>query len=69
MEFHGTRSAPISLTRAVPWNSMEFHGTFNFPKKSSMEFRGTFFEVPWNSMELDKFHIKKFIFLNIVFGV
>ena len=22
-EFHGTRSAPISLTRAVPWNSME----------------------------------------------
>ena len=26
MEFHGTRSAPISMTRAVPWNSMEFHG-------------------------------------------
>ena len=23
MEFHGTSSAPISLTRAVPWNSME----------------------------------------------
>ena len=21
------RSAPISITRAVPWNSMEFHGT------------------------------------------
>ena len=23
MEFHGTWSVPISLTRAVPWNSME----------------------------------------------
>ena len=23
MEFHGTWDAPISLTRAVPWNSME----------------------------------------------
>ena len=23
IEFHGTRSAPISMTRAVPWNSME----------------------------------------------
>ena len=23
MEFHGTSSAPISMTRAVPWNSME----------------------------------------------
>ena len=27
MEFHGTLGAPISLTRAVPWNSMESHGT------------------------------------------
>ena len=23
MEFHGTWSAPISMARAVPWNSME----------------------------------------------
>ena len=23
MELHGNSSAPISLTRAVPWNSME----------------------------------------------
>ena len=55
MEFHGTSSAPISLTRAVPWNSMElqvhqfrwhkqFHGIecVNFDDTSSfMEFHGT----------------------------
>ena len=40
MEFHGTWSASISLTRAVPWNSMEFHGTLTRA-------------VPWNSMELE----------------
>ena len=39
MEFYGTRSVPISMTRAIPWNSMElwiwtkFHG------------------IQWNSME------------------
>ena len=27
MEFHATLGAPISLTWAFPWNSMEFHGT------------------------------------------
>ena len=27
VEFHGTLNAPISLTREVPWNSLEFHGT------------------------------------------
>ena len=65
MEFHGTRSAPISLTRAVPWNSMEFHGTWSAPISliwevpwNSMEFHGTLGApisltraVPWNSME------------------
>ena len=45
MEFHGTRSAPISLTQAVPWNSMEFHGTWNTPISMTRA-------VPWNSMEL-----------------
>ena len=33
MEFHGT-------SKKVPWNSMEFHGTF-----------GGKLKVPWNSME------------------
>ena len=60
----------------VPWNSVEFHGTFNFPQKNSMAFPGipwNFVEVPWNSME---FHgawwisyLKKIRFLNIVFGI
>ena len=57
MEFHGTRSAPISLTWEVPWNSMEFHGTWSAPISLTRE-------VPWNSMELgvcqflwhEKFH-------------
>ena len=54
MEFHGTISILPSST--------EFHGTFNFPKKSSMEFHG----IPWN---LINFIVKKIIFLNIVFGI
>ena len=52
--------------------SMEFHGTYNFPQKCSMEFYG----IPWNflkfgiSMELDELDInKKIIFLNIVVGI
>ena len=66
MEFHGTRSAPISMTWAVPWNSMEFHGTRSAPISMTravpwnyMEFHGTLGApismtraVPWNSMEL-----------------
>ena len=46
----------------VPWNSMEFHGTQEYGKKSSMEFHGTLDlnKIPWNSMELEvlllKFH-------------
>ena len=42
MEFHGTNSAPISMTRAVPWNSMEL---WSAPISLTRE-------VPWNSMEL-----------------
>ena len=45
MEFHGTWSAPISLTWEVPWNSMEFHGTLGAPISLTRA-------VPWNSMEL-----------------
>ena len=72
MECQGTSRAPISMTRAVPWNSMEFHGTSNAPISmtpavpwNSMEFHGTFNApisltraVPWNSMELQvrQFH-------------
>ena len=57
-QFHGTWSAPISLTRAVPWNSMEFHGTWSAPISMTRA-------IPWNSMELgvrqfrwhEQFHI------------
>ena len=65
MEFHGTRSAPISLTQAVPWNSMElrmrqfcWHEQFHWIPWNSMEFEMRQFllkravPVPWNSMEL-----------------
>ena len=31
MEFHGTWSASIPMTRAVPWNSMAFHWTWGAP--------------------------------------
>ena len=41
----GTWSAPISLTRVIPWNSMEFHGTWNAPISLIRAIR-------WNSMEL-----------------
>ena len=57
MEFHGTWSAPISLTREIPWNSMEL-GVRQF--RWQEQFHG----IPWNSMELgirqfqwhEKFH-------------
>ena len=45
MEFHGI---PWNSPE-VPWNSMEFHGTFPCQKGSSMEFHGTL-KVPWNLM-------------------
>ena len=45
MEFHGTRSAPISMTPAVPWNSKEL-GVRQFWRHEQ------FPEIPWNSMEL-----------------
>ena len=44
MEFHGTWNAPISMTRAVPWNSVEL-GIRQF--RWYEHFHG----VPWNSME------------------
>ena len=66
MEFHGTRGAPISSKRAVPWNSVEFQWTLSAPISltrkvpratplNSMEFLGHWnvpLHVPWNSMEL-----------------
>ena len=68
MEFHGIlsrskvpwNSMELFPYSRVPRNSMEFHGTFNFPPKSSMNIHGTFLKfhgIPWNSIELDKFHI------------
>ena len=51
MEFHGTRSAPISLiaptslTQAVPWNSMEFHGTARVSEIGATQDQ-------WHSIEL-----------------
>ena len=44
MEFREICGAPISMTRLVPWNSMEFHGTWSGP----ISLRRA---VPWNSME------------------
>ena len=57
VEFHGTWSAPISLTRAVPWNSMEL-------RMRQFRWHEQFHGIPWNSMELrmrqfrwhEKFH-------------
>ena len=45
MEFHGTRSAPISLTQAVPWNSMEL-------RMRQFRWHEQFHGIPWSSMEL-----------------
>ena len=67
IEFHGTRSAPISLTQAVPWNSMELrmrqfgwheqlYGIpWNFMELRVRQFRWheQFHGIPWNSMELE----------------
>ena len=47
-QFHGIPwnfECISSMTRAVPWNSMEFHGTGNAPNSLTRA-------VPWNSMEL-----------------
>ena len=66
MEFHGTWNAPISMTRAVPWNSMElgvrqfrWHQQFHGNPWNSMELGVPQFRwhqqshgIPWNSMEL-----------------
>ena len=41
MEFHGTWSAPISLTEAVPWNSMELI-------ISQFQWHEQFHGIPWN---------------------
>ena len=46
MEFWGISGAPISMTRAVPWNSMEL-GVRQF--RWHEQFHG----IPWNSMELE----------------
>ena len=45
MEFHGTWSAPISLTWEAPWNSMEL-------KMRQFRWHEQFHGIPWNSMEL-----------------
>ena len=50
MEFHGIPWNFVQIQSSmecfpysrVPWNSMEFRGTFNFPPKRSMEFHGPF---------------------------
>ena len=41
MEFHGTLGAPISLTRAVPWNSMEI-------RMRQFCWHEQFLGIPWN---------------------
>ena len=47
MEFHGTWRMPISLTREVPWNSMDLYAPISMTRTfqwSFMEFRG-----PWTA--------------------
>ena len=44
MEFIRTGNAPLSMTRAVPWNSMEFHGTSRVNEIGALQFHG----IPWN---------------------
>ena len=41
MEFHGTGNAPISLTQAVPWNSMEL-------RVRQFHWQEQFHGIPWN---------------------
>ena len=41
MEFHGTVGAPISLTRAIPWNSMEL-------RMRQFRWNEQFHGTPWN---------------------
>ena len=74
MECHGTSSAPISLTRAAPWNSVElrlrqfrwhqqFHGIpWHFMELGVSQFRwyGQYHGIPWNSVE---FHVRQFRWL------
>ena len=43
MEFHGTWGEPISMTRAVPWNSMEL-------KVRQFRWHEQFHGIPWNSI-------------------
>ena len=53
MEFHGTWSAPISLTWAVPWNSMELWvRQFSWHEKLH--------GIPWNSMEFLELRMRQF---------
>ena len=47
MEFHGTRSAPLLLTQAFPWNSMEL-------RKCQFRWHEQFHGIPWN-LECAKF--------------
>ena len=68
VKFHGILSRSMKLLpySRVPWNSMEFHGTFNFPPKFPY---GTFLKfhgIPWNLINLI---FKKIIFLNTVVGI
>ena len=41
VEFHGTLGAPVSLTRAVPWNSMEL-------RMRQFRWHEQFLGIPWN---------------------
>ena len=50
MEFHGTSGAPISMTRAVPWNSMEL-GVRQYRHGTALVIEIGALLVPWNSME------------------
>ena len=51
MEFHGTLKTSISMTRTVPWNSMEL-GVRQFRWREQLH------GIPWDSIELGMCHFR-----------
>ena len=51
MQFHGTWSVPISMTIAVPWNSMELECANIEDTIRSMEFHGISSNLEWANFD------------------
>ena len=59
MEFHGTKNMPITLTRAVPWNSMEL-------AVSQFRWHEQLHGIAWNSIELE---VRQFRWHEQIYGI